>query len=132
MPRLPNGDQFIERRWVARLPLRVRVNLYRNRSIIRNSIATDFSICGVFLRCHYADMYVGNEISLAIPDISNGVEKWYFAKVQVVRVAENGVGIKFLRHDCQTFSCINKLVHIQNNQNNSSGMPGMPDSHAAA
>ena len=121
-----------ERRWAARSPLKIRVNLYRNGSLIRHSISTDFSLNGMFIRCHQADMRIGDEMALAIPDVYDGTEKWYPMQVKVSRITESGVGMTFCHHNCQSFCCISKLVHVQYGQKVASGLLESSNTHAAA
>ena len=123
-----HGGYSRERRWANRSPLKLQINLCRDGCVVRNTITSDFSISGLFLRCHHVDFRVGNEI----PDFSHGFEKWYVTKVLITRIADNGVGVKFYKHDSQTFGCINKLVHFQNLQNVVLGLPDLSSSHAAA
>ena len=132
LPQEQQTDQAQERRWATRSPLKIRVNLYRNGSLVRHSIATDFSLNGMFLRCHQADMQTGDELALAIPEDCNGAEKWYPMQVRVTRVADSGVGMEFCKHNCQSFCCINKLMHVQNDQKAASRLLEGSHAHEAA
>lgn len=131
-PDVAQQTQVQERRWAARSPLKIRVNLYRNGSLVRHSIASDFSLNGMFIRCHQADMRVGEEMALAIPDVYDGTEKWYPMQVKVSRIAESGIGMAFSHHNCESFCCISKLVHVQNVQKVASELLESSNTHAAA
>ncbi|MCI0508396.1 MAG: PilZ domain-containing protein [Gammaproteobacteria bacterium] len=109
-------DQNAERRWAKRSSLTLRVNLYRGDDLVRHALATDFSLNGMFLRCHQADLKVGDELSLAIPDYQDRSEKWYPMRVKVARVAASGAGMSFYQHDSHLFCSVNKLLHTCCNQ----------------
>lgn len=128
MPGVKQSINSRERRWATRSSLKIRVNLYRNGSLVRHSIAKDFSLNGMFLRCHQADLQIGDELALAIPEDSNGTEKWYPMQVKVTRVADSGVGMAFCQHNSQSFCCINKLMHVQSGQKVACRL--LEDSHA--
>jgi len=126
------SNQAHERRWATRAPLKIRVNLYSNGTLVRHAIATDFSLNGMFLRCHQVDLRIGDEMALAIPEAFNGEEKWYPMQVKVSRVADCGVGMEFYQHNCQSFCCINKLMHVQNHQKEACRIPADSREHVAA
>ena len=100
-----------ERRWAKRAPLTLRVNVCRDADLVQHSLATDFSLNGMFLRCHQVDFNVGDELTLAIPDQQDGTDKWYPMQVKVVRHGTNGVGLAFHHHDSHLFCCVNRLIH---------------------
>ncbi|WP_455201108.1 PilZ domain-containing protein [Kaarinaea lacus] len=127
-----HSDNAGDRRWANRSALKLRVNLYRNGSIVRNSIAKDFSLNGMFLRCHNADLQVGDELALAIPEESDGAEKWYPMQVKVTRVADSGVGMTFCQHNSQSFSCICKMLRFQCDQKAASRLSEGSGAHEAA
>jgi hypothetical protein len=120
--------QNVERRWAKRSSLTLRVNLYRGDDLVRHSLATDFSLNGMFLRCHQADLKVGDELSLAIPDYQDGSAKWYPMRVKVARVAASGVGMVFYRHDSHLFCGVNRLLHTCCDQRYG-GEPSYPFPH---
>ena len=126
------SDNAVDRRWATRSGLKIRVNLYRKGAIVRNSIAKDFSLNGMFLRCHNADLQVGDELALAIPEESDGAEKWYPMLVKVTRVADSGVGMTFCQHNNQSFSCISKLIRVQSGQKAASRLLEDSRAHEAA
>jgi hypothetical protein len=125
--------QHGERRWAQRSGMTLRVNLYRDGDLVRHTLATNFSLNGLFLRCHQVDMKVGDELSLAIPDYLDGTEKWYPMQVKVARVADNGIGMSFYHHDAHLFSCVSKLMHKHNEQLHAGKSLGdIPHTHEAA
>mgnify|MGYP001822307560 CR=1 FL=1 len=124
--------QMRDRRWAARLPLKIRVNLYSKGSLVRHGIVADFSLNGLFLRCHQADLRVGDELDLAIPDNCAATEKWYPMRVKISRIAEQGVAMEFCQYNCQSFCCINKLMHVQNEQKAVSKLQAGQSEHEAA
>jgi hypothetical protein len=110
------ANETEERRWAKRLSVTLRVNLYRDGELVRHTLATDFSLNGLFLRCHRADLKVGDELALAIANYQDGTEKWYPMQVKVARVADSGVGMIFHHHDSHLFCGMNKLMHACNEQ----------------
>ena len=121
-----------DRRWAARLPLKIRVNLYNKGSLVRHGIVADFSLNGLFLRCHQADLRIGDELDLAIPDNCAEAEKWYPMRVKISRLAEHGVAMEFCQYNCQSFCCINKLMHVQNEQKAALRLQEGQSEHVAA
>jgi len=131
--RMSGPGQGEERRWVSRSCLTIRVNLYRDANLVRHTLATDFSLKGMFLRCHQADFKVGDELSLAVPDHRDGTEKWYAVQVKVARIAENGVGMVFHHHDSHLFCCVSNLLHACSDQLLVDRVPQpFPHTHEAA
>ena len=125
-------DQHGERRWAQRSEMTLRVNLYRDGDLMRHTLATNFSLNGLFLRCHQVDMKVGDQFSLAVSDCLDGTEKWYPMQVKVARVADSGIGMSFYHHDAHLFSCVNKLMHKHGEQLHAGkSFVGIPHTHEA-
>ncbi|WP_455207399.1 PilZ domain-containing protein [Kaarinaea lacus] len=129
----PKAESYQERRWARRRSLMLRVNVCRDADLVQHSLATDFSLNGMFLRCHQVDFKVGDELTLAIPDQQDGTDKWYPMQVKVVRQGNSGVGLAFYHHDSHLFCSVNRLIHACSSQQKAgtSFQVSRPDHEAA-
>lgn len=101
----------MENRWSDRrdLFLGVDVNLGSDKSVICKS--RDVGLGGVFLNVKMPELFrVDNSVELIFHLFDGNQETKYVLKARVVRIASDGIGLKFHNFDTSVFRALQQLM----------------------
>ena len=123
-----------EKRWASRSPLWLRTSLYLDGKFSRFGLASDFSLNGLFLICKTNELSQGQTIEVEFRQDYAGIEKQCYVSAEVTRIGRDGIGVSFCHHDCNHFSCLQKLLSAHSVHYKEAGKQPAPrpeENHAA-
>lgn len=106
----PEGD-FMENRWSDRRELRLDVDVFRNGEKICSCQSRDVGLGGAFLDMQQAhSMGQDDSVELVFHLLSGQAPIKHSLRARVVRIAKDGVGLKFHEFDTSVFRSLQEIM----------------------